>query len=81
MSRQMCQPLHPSLPFTRHPHSGSSIYISLIYPSMCPFISQTFIDAHCEPVLCSLSAGSSQEKDLIREKYGVSHNTSDNCFI
>lgn len=31
--------------------------------------------------LRSLSAENSEEKDLVREKYGISHNTPDNGFI
>lgn len=60
--------IHPPVyPSFSHPCVRSSIK-----PLLMPTVSQA---------LCSPSGGNSQEKDLVREKYGVSHNTSDNGFI
>lgn len=81
MSRQMCQPFHPSShSLIIRPAIHPFVYPPFIHPRVHSSIKRLLMPTESQ-ALCSLSGGDSQEKDLVREKYGVSHNTSDNRVI
>jgi hypothetical protein len=57
-----------------------SIDPSFIHPRVHPSIKRLLIPTVSQ-ALCSLSGENAEEKDLVREKDGISHNAPDNCFI